>query len=78
MKKKNFSKIFISIIFGFAYAFPFYKLNMIVSVGDQKDFQLMAAQFHYHYFDFAIARYFTWSSRLLIESFTMFFSAKVG
>lgn len=40
--------------------------------GDQTWFAKKSSQFHF--FEFAIFRYKTWSSRLLIESFTMFYS----
>ncbi|MBM7636058.1 hypothetical protein [Streptococcus saliviloxodontae] len=42
--------------------------------GDQIWFAERAMHTHYNYFGFAIDRYMTWSSRLLIESATMYFS----
>ncbi|WP_019775423.1 hypothetical protein [Streptococcus sobrinus] len=45
----------------------------INDVGDQLSFAKLAR--HYGFFEFAIHRYQTWSSRLLIESLTMFMSA---
>ena len=42
--------------------------------GDQTWFIEQAKKLNYDYLGFAIDRYFSWSSRLLIESATMFFS----
>ena len=43
-------------------------------MGDQTAFLNYAREFHYNYLEFGINRYLTWSSRLLIESATLFFS----
>lgn len=42
--------------------------------GDQTWFASQAIKYNYNYLQFGIDRYFNWSSRLLIESATMFFS----
>ncbi|UOC10494.1 beta-carotene 15,15'-monooxygenase [Streptococcus equinus] len=42
--------------------------------GDQNWFASEAIKYNYDYMKFGIDRYFSWSSRLLIESATMFFS----
>ena len=44
------------------------------NAGDQTWFASEATKYNYNYVQFGIDRYFTWSSRLLIESATMFFS----
>lgn len=41
--------------------------------GDQTWFASQAIKYNYNYLQFGIDRYFNWSSRLLIESATMFF-----
>ena len=53
-----------------------FTLESIVYIGDPGD-QFSFAQLakRYSFIEFALFRYKTWSSRLLIESFTMFFSA---
>ena len=58
----------------FIYAIQFYINNKITPVGDQTAFLEYAKEFHYNYLFFGIDRYFTWSSRLLIESATLLFS----
>lgn len=58
----------------FIYAIQFYINNKITPVGDQTAFLDYAKEFHYNYLFFGIDRYFTWSSRLLIESATLLFS----
>lgn len=54
--------------------FSLQSLSLIDNSGDQDWFASMARQIDYEYFQFAIDRYYNWSSRLLIESATMFFS----
>lgn len=56
------------------YAIQFYINNKITPVGDQTAFLKYAEEFQYNYLYFGIDRYFTWSSRLLIESATLLFS----
>ncbi|WP_455461354.1 hypothetical protein [Streptococcus salivarius] len=53
-----------------------FTLESIIYIGDPGD-QFAFAQLakKYSFIEFALFRYSTWSSRLLIESFTMFFSA---
>ena len=58
----------------FIYTIQFYINNKITPVGDQTAFLEYAKEFHYNYLFFGIDRYFTWSSRLLIESATLLFS----
>lgn len=62
--------LIVSILYGFQY----YINNKITPVGDQTAFLDYAKEFHYKYLEFGINRYLTWSSRLLIESATLFFS----
>lgn len=62
--------LIVSILYGFQY----YINNKITPVGDQTAFLDYAKEFHYNYLEFGINRYLTWSSRLLIESATLFFS----
>lgn len=62
--------LIISILYGFQY----YINNKITPVGDQTAFLNYAKEFHHNYLEFGINRYLTWSSRLLIESATLFFS----
>ncbi|MGT2775528.1 hypothetical protein ACVRZG_05610 [Streptococcus hyovaginalis] len=54
--------------------FSLQSLSLIDNSGDQDWFADMAKQIDYNYIQFAIDRYFNWSSRLMIESATMFFS----
>lgn len=54
--------------------FSFQSLSLIDNDGDQRWFSEMASEMNYDYLQFAIDRYYNWSSRLLIESTTMFFS----
>lgn len=56
------------------YAIQFYINNKITPVGDQTAFLKYAEEYQYNYLYFGIDRYFTWSSRLLIESATLLFS----
>ena len=56
------------------YAIQYYINNKITPVGDQTAFLKYAEEFQYNYLYFGIDRYFTWSSRLLIESATLLFS----
>lgn len=58
----------------FIYTIQFYINNKITPVGDQTAFLEYAKEFDYNYLFFGIDRYFTWSSRLLIESATLLFS----
>ena len=58
----------------FFYAIQFYMNNKITPVGDQIAFLKYAKEFKFDYFLFGLDRYLTWSSRLLIESATLFFS----
>ena len=55
------------------YAIQFYMNNKITPVGDQIAFLKYAKEFKFDYFLFGLDRYLTWSSRLLIESETLFF-----
>ena len=61
-------------IIAILYAIQFYINNKITPVGDQTAFLKYAEEFQYNYLYFGIDRYFTWSSRLLIESATLLFS----
>lgn len=54
--------------------FIFRALPYFDQPGDQTWFAEEAIRTNYDYLGFAIDRYFTWSSRLLIESATMYFS----
>jgi len=70
MKKK---KIILSIYYAFiSFLFTLESIIYINDAGDQTSFAHMAKK--YGFFEFAIYRYKTWSSRLLIESTTMFMS----
>ncbi|SEI53152.1 hypothetical protein [Streptococcus equinus] len=70
MKKK---KIILSIYYAFiSFLFTLESIIYINDAGDQTSFAYMAKK--YGFFEFAIYRYKTWSSRLLIESTTMFMS----
>lgn len=62
--------VFVSALF----AYRFYQANSVYPVGDQTGFIVHAQQINFNYLYFAIFRYMTWSSRLLIESATMYFS----
>lgn len=62
--------VFMSVLF----ALSFYVANFIFPSGDQTWFREYAQQYHFHYLYFGWERYFTWSSRLFIESLTMFLS----
>lgn len=71
MKEKKTSLIlFLS---SFIYVIQFYINNKIAPVGDQIAFLKYAKEFKFNYLLFGLDRYFTWSSRLLIESATLFF-----
>lgn len=61
-------------IISILYAIQFYINNKITPVGDQTAFLKYAEEYQYNYLYFGIDRYFTWSSRLLIESATLLFS----
>lgn len=61
-------------IIAILYAIQFYINNKITPVGDQTAFLKYAEEYQYNYLYFGIDRYFTWSSRLLIESATLLFS----
>ncbi|HFI0508219.1 TPA: hypothetical protein ACGOZ0_000989 [Streptococcus suis] len=54
--------------------FTLQSLSLIDNTGDQTWFAETAQKINYDYLGFAIDRYFNWSSRLIIESSTMFFS----
>lgn len=56
------------------FALTFHVANNFFPIGDQEWFKVYAQQIHYQYLHFGVERYFTWSSRLLIESLTMFSS----
>ncbi|AUC24795.1 hypothetical protein [Streptococcus uberis] len=58
----------------FSFLFSLQCISFINQPGDQTWFRNIANKYDYQYFEFAIDRYFNWSSRLLIESATMFFS----
>lgn len=58
------------------YAVQYYVNNKIFPVGDQTAFLKYADDFHHQYLYFGFDRYFTWSSRLLIESATLLFSVQ--
>lgn len=58
----------------FSLLFSLQSIIFINKEGDQTWFAKSAKSFHYDYLGFAISRYYSWSSRLLIESATMFFS----
>ena len=73
MKSKNRFYYYILIV-SILYGFQYYINNKITPVGDQTAFLDYAKEFHYNYLEFGINRYLTWSSRLLIESATLFFS----
>lgn len=70
-EKKTSLILFLS---SFIYAIQFYINNKIAPVGDQIAFLKYAKEFKFNYLLFGLDRYFTWSSRLLIESATLFFS----
>lgn len=71
MKKKN---IILPLYYTFvSLLFTLESIIYINDAGDQIDFARMAQKFGF--FEFAIHRYQTWSSRLLIESVTMFMSS---
>lgn len=70
MKKKKF---ILTIYYAFiSFLFTLESIIYINDAGDQTSFAHMAEK--YGFFEFAIYRYETWSSRLLIESTTMFMS----
>lgn len=70
MKKKKF---ILTIYYAFiSFLFTLESIIYINDAGDQTSFAYMAKK--YGFFEFAIYRYKTWSSRLLIESTTMFMS----
>ena len=70
MKKKKF---ILTIYYAFiSFLFTLESIIYINDAGDQTSFARMAKK--YGFFEFAIYRYKTWSSRLLIESTTMFMS----
>lgn len=70
MKKKKF---ILPIYYAFiSFLFTLESIIYINGAGDQTSFAHMAKK--YGFFEFAIYRYKTWSSRLLIESTTMFMS----
>ena len=70
MKKKKF---ILPIYYAFiSFLFTLESIIYINDAGDQTRFAHMAKK--YDFFEFAIYRYKTWSSRLLIESTTMFMS----
>lgn len=70
MKKKKF---ILPIYYAFiSFLFTLESIIYINDAGDQTSFAHMAKK--YGFFEFAIYRYKTWSSRLLIESTTMFMS----
>lgn len=69
---RNFYLVILAI--SFLYAIQFYVNNKINPVLDQTAFQNYAVEFNNNYFYFAYDRFFTWSSRLLIESATLLFS----
>lgn len=71
--KKIYFSLFVVIISAL-FSFGFYFANRIYPVGDQTRFIIDAKQMNYNYLYFAIFRYMTWSSRLLIETVTMYFS----
>ena len=58
----------------FSLLYSLQSISFINQPGDQTWFQNMAKKYHYDYFKFALDRYQNWSSRLFIESATMFFS----
>lgn len=72
---KNSKRFYLYIfIVSVLYAIQYYINNKITPVGDQTAFLKYAEEFQYNYLYFGIDRYFTWSSRLLIESATLLFS----
>lgn len=72
---KNSKRFYLYIlIVAVLYAIQYYINNKITPVGDQTAFLKYAEEYHYNYLFFGIDRYFTWSSRLLIESATLLFS----
>ena len=72
---KNSKRFYLYIlIVAVLYAIQYYINNKITPVGDQTAFVKYAEEYHYNYLFFGIDRYFTWSSRLLIESATLLFS----
>lgn len=71
--KKVYFGLFVVIVSAL-FAYRFYQANSIYPVGDQMGFIVHAQQIDFNYLYFAIFRYTTWSSRLLIESATMYFS----
>lgn len=72
---KNSKRFYLYIfIVSVLYAIQYYINNKITPVGDQTEFLKYAEEFQYNYLYFGIDRYFTWSSRLLIESATLLFS----
>ena len=72
---KNSKRFYLYIfIVSLLYAIQYYINNKITPVGDQTAFLKYAEDFQYNYLYFGIDRYFTWSSRLLIESATLLFS----
>ncbi len=68
--KKYYLPIYYALI---SFLFTLQSIVYINDVGDQLSFAKMAQ--HYGFFEFALYRYQTWSSRLLIESLTMSMSA---
>lgn len=74
-KMKSNRKYYIYIlVMAVLYGLQYYINNKITPVGDQTAFLKYAKEFHHQYFTFGLHRYFTWSSRLLIESATLLFS----
>lgn len=72
---KNKTKFYFYLfIVAILYALQFYINNKITPVGDQTAFLNYAEEFHHNYLYFGIDRYFTWSSRLLIESASLLLS----
>ncbi|MGY3780019.1 hypothetical protein ACWH5J_01560 [Streptococcus gallolyticus] len=70
MKKKKFILTIYNAFISFLFTLE--SIIYINDAGDQTSFAYMAKK--YGFFEFAIYRYKTWSSRLLIESTTMFMS----
>lgn len=72
--KRNIYIYIYMLVISFLFAISFHIARNTFPVGDQIWFKTYAQQIHYQYLHFGIERYFTWSSRLLIESLTMFSS----
>lgn len=73
MKRNKKYYVFLLIV-AVLYAVQYYVNNKIFPVGDQTAFLKYAEVFHHQYLYFGFDRYFTWSSRLLIESASLLFS----